>query len=456
MAIAGAAALLATFKQQCLLLLLAVLCLALLQTDAVDVRPDPFCSTPEQPPPALYNTRGQLVPQPLARRAKLPAQLPVNATLQREGATYSWLYTQIFNLLGWAPCPLSTTPKPYPEPVGWKLEAVLNITSMYGKEFTQVPTAAVLRPNTTNVSRQLLVLIRGSAFDENRINYDYSQIAAPAYGDGLIHRGYYKASEQLWGDETAGLQAVLKKLIVDATSGRVTSVLFAGHSMGGGLGTLLAARTEKYLAKECNSTTNPGACKFLPASLRAKPLVSLVGFAACNAGSPAFAADFNKRVNARLVDFEFDRVRKFLTAYNTTSDWPAPATPVNYTRVGGIVLLPANGMPFQSSVWSTIGSTVPNLDPTAPQGAQAFTDWDNAKQYKIAYFGLTYARGTLYSAGAHICSYRCMLSQFVANAKGDWCLLHTGDAAELAKATYCGNFPPYGIASVFPTTPAYP
>lgn len=62
MAIAGAAALLATFKQQCLLLLLAVLCLALLQTDAVDVRPDPFCSTPEQPPPALYNTRGKRYP----------------------------------------------------------------------------------------------------------------------------------------------------------------------------------------------------------------------------------------------------------------------------------------------------------------------------------------------------------------------------------------------------------
>lgn len=202
---------------------------------------------------------------------------------------------------------------------------------MYGKEFTQVPTAAVLRPNTTNVSRQLLVLIRGSAFDENRINYDYSQIAAPAYGDGLIHRGYYKASEQLWGDETAGLQAVLKKLIVDATSGRVTSVLFAGHSMGGGLGTLLAARTEKYLAKECNSTTNPGACKFLPASLRAKPLVSLVGFAACNAGNPAFAADFNKRVNARLMDFAFDRVRKFLTAYNTTSDRGQHPPPLSTT-----------------------------------------------------------------------------------------------------------------------------
>jgi hypothetical protein len=36
--------------------------------------------------------------------------------------------------------------------------------------------------------------------------------------------------------------------------------------------------------------------------------VSLVALAACNAGNAAFAADFNKRVNARLVDFELDRV----------------------------------------------------------------------------------------------------------------------------------------------------
>jgi hypothetical protein len=37
----------------------------------------------------------------------MPAQLQSNTTLGAEGATYSWLYQQIFNLLGWAPCPLS-------------------------------------------------------------------------------------------------------------------------------------------------------------------------------------------------------------------------------------------------------------------------------------------------------------------------------------------------------------
>jgi hypothetical protein len=58
----------------------------------------------------------------------------------------------------------------YPEPVGWKLVAVLNITTMYGGKLTPVPTAAVLRPVRANVSRQLVVVIRGAAFDENRIS----------------------------------------------------------------------------------------------------------------------------------------------------------------------------------------------------------------------------------------------------------------------------------------------
>lgn len=38
--------------------------------------------------------------------------------------------------------------------------------------------------------------------------------------------------------------------------------------------------------------------------------MSLVGFAAANAGNPAFAANFNRRVNARLMDFAFDRDTK--------------------------------------------------------------------------------------------------------------------------------------------------
>jgi hypothetical protein len=106
-------------------------------------------------------------------------------------------------------------------------------------------------------------------------------------------------------------------------------------------------------------------------------------------------------------------------------------------------------MPFQPDVWANINSGVPT-------GAAAFEKWANEKTYKIAYLGLPSFRGSLYSAGAHICSYRCILSGYVANAGGDRCLLHAADTATLSKASYCGNFPPYAIASIFPTEPAYP
>lgn len=52
---------------------------------------------------------GQVVPRPLqnARAAGvLPEKIPTNIVLDLEGATYAWLYRQIFNLLGWAPCGL--------------------------------------------------------------------------------------------------------------------------------------------------------------------------------------------------------------------------------------------------------------------------------------------------------------------------------------------------------------
>jgi multidrug efflux pump subunit AcrA (membrane-fusion protein) len=62
-------------------------------------------------------------------------------------------------------------------------------------------------------------------------DYDYTQVTAPAYGAGLIHRGFRNTSDEIWGDDSAGLQAVLQKFIVNATNGAITSVLFGGHSM---------------------------------------------------------------------------------------------------------------------------------------------------------------------------------------------------------------------------------
>jgi hypothetical protein len=147
---------------------------------------------------------------------------------------------------------------------------------------------------------------------------------------------------------------------------------------------------------------------------------------------------------------------QFLTGYFAATGWPVPATPVQYKRVGGIVQFTAQDMPFQSDVWGKIGNNLPNIDPNVTAGVPAFEAWASAQQYTIA-MGLKYPRGTLYSAGAHVCSYRCMLSAYVAGGKGDWCLLHdVADAATLATASYCTNFPPYAIAAVYPTNPAYP
>jgi hypothetical protein len=64
----------------------------------------------------------------------------------------------------------SCTAAKYPEPVGWRLVAVLNTTATYGGSLRKIPTAAVLRPLRSNISRQLVVVIRGSAFNESRIS----------------------------------------------------------------------------------------------------------------------------------------------------------------------------------------------------------------------------------------------------------------------------------------------
>lgn len=42
----------------------------------------------------------------------LPQKLPPDVMLSLEGGTYFWLYRQIFNFLGWAPCPLTPMPTP--------------------------------------------------------------------------------------------------------------------------------------------------------------------------------------------------------------------------------------------------------------------------------------------------------------------------------------------------------
>lgn len=66
-----------------------------------------------------------------------------------------------------------------------------------------------------------------------------------------------------------------------------------GHSLGGGVGTLVSYAAQSYLNQQMGA---------------AAPAVSSVLFAPPNAGSPEFVDSFNQLVNARRLAFEYDIV----------------------------------------------------------------------------------------------------------------------------------------------------
>lgn len=68
----------------------------------------------------------------------------------------------------------------------------------------------------------------------------------------------------------------------------------AGHSLGGGVATLLALAAQDYLDGEMGAD--------------AAPVVAAALYAPPNAGSPQFVEQFNARVNSRRFAFEYDIV----------------------------------------------------------------------------------------------------------------------------------------------------
>ncbi|KAF8063748.1 hypothetical protein HT031_003605 [Scenedesmus sp. PABB004] len=363
--------------------LLGVVALAGLAAVAEGQSPDPFCSgSALVPTPILFSAarRGGALPQPLAAAPRaadgtLDAKLP-SRTLVREGGTYSWLYQQIINLLGWAPCPLADTTKgtPFPTPAGWLLLGVLNSTATFAGAERGIPIASILAP----------MVPMPPAPD------------TPGGAAGLL-------VVALW----PGVKAALDALVVAGRTDNIKRVMFAGHSLGGAVATLLAARAQRYLGTACKPA---GACKYF--ADRRSPTVSLVGIGATNAGDAAFATDLGRRVNARMVDFAGDRVPQarrgdgfLLTRFPL--DVAPPAAPVTYARVGGVVAFAPPDMPAQPDAWAAL---------TAPAGEAEFVAWGAAEK----------------------------------RMTNDWCLLRDAAAAALANHTYCGGFPPYAIAQVFP------
>lgn len=85
------------------------------------------------------------MPRPLqnARAAgTLPEKLPTDILLSLEGGTYFWLYRQIFNLLGWAPCPLTPQPVCLQQPAPNQQIPYCAPTPQQAAQFTSFPPIA--------------------------------------------------------------------------------------------------------------------------------------------------------------------------------------------------------------------------------------------------------------------------------------------------------------------------
>lgn len=104
-----------------------------------------------------------------------------------------------------------------------------------------------------------------------------------------MHDGFASAYRQLW----PGVQAALSELVA-GPSPVAREVYVAGHSLGGGVATLVAYAAQAFLEEQMGAA--------------AAPLVSAVLYAPPNVGPPQFAEAFNERVNGRRLAFVYDIV----------------------------------------------------------------------------------------------------------------------------------------------------
>jgi hypothetical protein len=103
-------------------------------------------------------------------------------------------------------------------------------------------------------------------------------------------------ADEIWD---TGLRSTLMREFVN-NNGSMRHITIAGQSLGAAVATLLSARAQRFLQRQCANKT---AWQDWPWQ---QPLVTGVFFAAPHVGDAAFTADFNSRVNARRVAFSYD------------------------------------------------------------------------------------------------------------------------------------------------------
>ena len=216
---------------------------------------------------------------------------------------------------------------------------------------------------------------------------DPTSVLAPFLGQ-QIHYGYSLVFTQLY-----------PQIKADVTADSPERILLTGHSLGGGIATLVAYA----LSKDFPNTP-------VDAGLFAPPSV----------GNTAFAYDFNRRVNARRVAF---------TAYTTGPD-------SKYGSFGDPVpqlLCPSHGQCFFKSPelvsTKTSASSSQNYVTYEAVAGNVLFDWRSMPFPNPAYGLASHTIQQTYRAvdtlggivATHICSYPCFLSTAV-NVTLDRCL----------------------------------
>ncbi|KAL4425099.1 hypothetical protein ABPG77_010413 [Micractinium sp. CCAP 211/92] len=329
-------------------------------------------------------------PVAFADRRPLPAgSFPdAAAVLQAEGATYFWLYRLIQSLEAHLPCALAGDSE-WDAPAGWELVSMLNITEPGGQE---APFAAVI---LNEEASKLVVALRGTMLPgEWALDFSYNQTE---FADNLfgspVHYGFGSVFEQLWPD----VQAALSDLALGPSSA-ASQVFIAGHSLGGGVATLLAYAAQQFLRAEAVAAgARPGnsTAAVVSALLVAPPSV----------GPPDFVARFNQLVNARRLAFQYDIVpQAFCSPYMPAcSGSSQPGVLGDLLNRAGMDVIPTNE-PGNVSSWSyaTVGGSLPFGPASMPQDA---VSWPALRDIQLCW-SLNFLMAT------HVCSYACFTSQF--------------------------------------------
>ncbi|EFN56007.1 expressed protein [Chlorella variabilis] len=338
------------------------------------------------------------------------------AVFAEEGATYFQLFRFSRNAYVYAPC----SPQPnasLPLPPGWSLEATGDLAQASGPP---LPMLFVLHNNQTN---QVLLVVRSTVGSyEWTKNFEYNQVGPMHTADpeiqaifgGNVSFGFASIFQEIW----PAAQAALDALVVDS-GGPPPEVWVTGHSLGAGIGTMVAFAAADYLA----ASMGPDEA----------PVVQAVLFAPPQVGDSSFVDAYNQLVNGRMVDYADDIINQV----PCDPLMPAcPATPSGILGSVGVKGTATDQGNVTSWPYGTVGGELVFLPEDLPQAREpppcAVSDepplWMAAQQ----------------RSGMQLCSwqlYMCYLSSFSANPdeRDQYCWLSPQPAG--TPGSQCPIFP---------------